>query len=64
MESNIISLKDKQMEQVIVQISTEVARAAEMIQQVKALSADSEARLICASLELEKLYVSIRNCGE
>jgi len=51
--------QQEQIEQVIVHISTDLAKAVTLTQQAKALAADLETSLIQSSLELEKLYMSI-----
>lgn len=61
MELEVINLRDKRLEQAIVSISAKIADALEMARRAKTLSADSEAKLIQAELELEELFVQISN---
>lgn len=59
MEIEVINLRDKRLEQAVVSISAKLADAIEMARQAKMLSADSEAMLIQAQLELEELFVQL-----
>lgn len=64
MHLEIISLRDKKIEQSLVRISAKVADAVEITQQAKPLSADSKNQLIQASLELEELYLVMGEHGQ
>ena len=59
METKVIGLRDKRLEQSVVSISVKIADVLEMTQKARALSADSEAKLIKVHLELEELYAQI-----
>lgn len=63
METEVINLREKRLEQVVVGISAKIADALEMSRKAKTLSADSEARLIQAQLELEELFVQLNHEG-
>ncbi len=54
-------LQIKRIEESILRIGAKVADAVELSQRVKHLSADSDALLINAQQELEKLYVILGN---
>ena len=59
MESNVINLKDKQLEQFLISICARIADAVEMTQNAKAYYAGLEAKLIQTNLELEEFYLSM-----
>jgi hypothetical protein len=59
MEAEVINLREKRLEQVVVGISAKIADALEMSRKAKTLSANSEERLIQAQLELEELFVQL-----
>lgn len=56
MGSEVISLRDKKIEQSLIRIGSKIADAVEMGQQAKMLSLNSTIKLVQASLELEELY--------
>ncbi|EHQ89529.1 hypothetical protein [Desulfosporosinus youngiae] len=59
MEREAINLQNKKIERMIVSISAMIADAIEIAQKAKAMSADSEKKLILAQLELENLYIQL-----
>jgi len=58
-ESGIVSLRHKRLEQFVVNISAKIADVIEIAQKRNALPADSQATLIQAHLDLEELYVQL-----
>ncbi|SMC86730.1 hypothetical protein [Papillibacter cinnamivorans] len=58
-----IEIQRKCMEDSIASISAKVADAVKLAQLSAALSADSEARLVQAALELEELYISLNSAA-
>ena len=59
MESGVVSLQTKRLEQFVVNISAKIADVIEAAQKRNALPADSQAMLIQAHLDLEELYVQL-----
>ena len=59
MEAEVIHMWDKKLEQSVVSINAKIADAIEMNRQARALSANSEAKLIEASLELEEFILIV-----
>ena len=59
MESGIFSLRNKRLEQFVVNISAKIADVIETAQKRNGLPADSQATLIQAHLDLEELYVQL-----
>lgn len=59
MESGIIDLRDKQTEQLIINISAKVADAVEEMEKAKKIITNSEDVLIKAQLELEQLFLML-----
>jgi len=58
-ESGVVSLQTKRLEQFVVNISAKIADVIEAAQKRNALPADSQAMLIQAHLDLEELYVQL-----
>lgn len=63
MEAEVINMWDKKLEQSVVSINAKIADAIEMTRQARALSANSEAKLIEASLELEEFILIVERSG-
>lgn len=59
METKVINLHDKWLEQSVISISAKVADAVEMVQQAKEMTISSESVLIKAQLALEELYIAL-----
>jgi hypothetical protein len=58
-ETKVINLHDKWLEQSVISISAKVADAVEMVQQAKEMTISSESVLIKAQLALEELYIAL-----
>ncbi|MCL2812565.1 MAG: hypothetical protein FWD25_11850 [Clostridia bacterium] len=59
MESGVFCLRNKRLEQFVVNISAKIADVIETAQKRNELPADSQATLIQAHLDLEELYVQL-----
>lgn len=60
MQNIVISLKERHMEQSVVHIGAKIADAIAMARKARELSEISEDKLIEAQLELEELFMRIR----
>lgn len=59
MKLEVINLRDKRLEQLIISIGAKIANAVEMVQKAKEMTANSEETLIQAHLDLEELYIAL-----
>ena len=59
MESEVINLQDKRIEQSVVGISVKIADVVEMVQKAKEMTISSEDILVKAQMELEELYIAL-----